>query len=145
VSYQPVRGLYQKLTHDALVAAGVPAANINFDNYGETAAPADQSYALIAMNFGSSIEDVVGCEGMENLLGTLQVNIYTPKQTGSKPGEDIGLAVIKAWNGMNKRTYDPTPLLSAHTLGIEGPITIAPDQRPHHVNVVSCSFRARVA
>ena len=145
MSYQDVRGKFQKVTHDALVAAGVPAANISFDNWGESAAPADQTYALIFLSFGATIGDVVGCEGMEHIVGSLQVNLYTPKQAGSKPGEDICQSVISEWCKMNHYAYDVTPLLSARTFGIEGPTTLNPDQRPHHANVLSCSFRARVA
>jgi len=144
MSYQPVRGLYQKRTYDALVAAGVGTDHVYFDNYGETPPDASQTYALVSLTFGATVEDNIGCEGSERLRGTLQVNLYVPKQQGSKPGEDIALEVIKAWNGMNKRTFDPTPLLSAHTISMEGPLTLGPTPQPHHAVVCSCSFIARV-
>ena len=144
MSYQPVRGFFQKLTYDALVSAGVAAADIHFDNFGETAAPADRSYAVVAMSFGQGIDNVVGCEGLENLNGSLQCNIYTPKQQGSKPGEDISLEVVKEWSALNRRTTAHPGLEQAACLSIDGPQTLAPDQRPHHVNVISCVWKARV-
>ena len=133
MTFQDVRGYFEQACHLALVTAGVADADISFDNWGETAAPADRSYAVVALSFGNSVEDTLSCEGLENLRGSLQVNIYTPKQKGSKLGEDIALAVLKAWNTINKHG-------TSH-----GPTTIAPDQRPHHVNVISCAFTARAA
>ena len=144
MTFQTVRGYFEKVTFDGL-RLGMSAADIHFDNFGETAAPADRDYAIVSLTFGSSIEDVIGCEGKEALIGTLQVNLYTVKQKGSVRGEELALEVIKAWGAINKRGANHTPLIHAKCLNIEGPITIAPDQRPHHVNVVSCSFRATAA
>ena len=145
MSYQPVRGFFQKLTYEALIAAGVNADNIFFDNYGETEPDGSKSWALVAMSFTDTVEDVVGCEGIESLQGSLQCNIYTPKQTGSKPGEDICLEVAKAWNQLNRKAAPHAGLDQAGTRNLNGPQTLAPDQRPHHVNVISCAWRARVA
>ena len=145
MSYQPVRGYFEKLTYDALLSSGVAAADIHFANFGETAAPSDKTYAVVALSFGRGVEDVVGCEGQEALNGSISVNVHTPKQQGSKPGEDICWAVIRAWLGINKRLVDHSPLENATCKTINGPLTLAPDARPHHVNVISCVFRARVA
>ena len=145
MTYQGVRGYFEEACYKALMAAGVADADISFDNWGETAAPADRPYAVVALSFGNSVEDTLSCEGLENLRGSLQVNVYTPKQKGSKPGEDIALAVLKAWGTINKHGTSHAPLLRATCRNISGPTTIAPDQRPHHVNVVSCAFTARVA
>ena len=145
MSYQNVRGYFEQACYTALTTAGVAAADISFDNYGETAAPADRPYAIVALSFGGTVEDTLSCEGLERLRGSLQVNIYTPKQKGSKPGEDISLEVIKAWNAINATKTFTAPLLNAACHYIEGPATLAPDQRPHSVNVVSCAFKARVS
>ena len=145
MTYQNVRGYFEQACYTALTTAGVAAADISFDNYGETAAPADRPYAIVALSFGGTVEDTLSCEGLERLRGSLQVNIYTPKQKGSKPGEDISLEVIKAWNAINATKTFTAPLLNAACHNIEGPATLAPDQRPHSVNVVSCAFKARVS
>jgi hypothetical protein len=135
MTYQDVRGYFEKACYTALTTAGIPAADISFDNY----------YAIVALSFGNTVEDTLSCEGLERLRGSLQVIIYTPKQKGSKPGEDIALAVLKAWNAINAIKTFTAPLLNAACSGIEGPTTLAPDQRPHHINVVSCAFKARVS
>ena len=103
-------------------------------------------YAVISLSFDQIVQDVVGCEGLEDLRGSLNCAIYTPKQRGSKPGEDIAAEVVKFWVITNRQS-------TAHLTGVEqlafrnitGPSTIAPDQRPHHVNVVTCGFIARAA
>ena len=144
MSYQDVRGKFEKLIYDSLIAAGLAAGNISFDNFGETPPGPDASYATVSMSFTDTVQDVLGCEGMETLQGSLLVNIYTPKQQGSKPGEDICLAVIKEW--LKLGSYDKTlGLAQACVRSISGPNTLAPDARPHHVNNISGRWMARVA
>ena len=141
-SFQDVRGYFENQCFVALQAGGIAAGDIAFDNYLETPAPADRSYAIVSLTFGQTVTDTIGCEGADNLLGTLQCNIYTPKQQGSVAGETAALEVLKAWTAINKHGTNHTPLAHAACRGIEGPITIAPDQRPHHANVVSCTIIA---
>ena len=143
-NYQDVRGLFEKTTYDALRAAGIAADAVFFDNFGETPPGPDVSYALVSLTFDSTVQDVIGCEGLEDLRGTLQCNVYTPKKQGSKPGEDICLEVVQGWLALNRRsTVHPSGIGEAVVRNLDGPRTIAPDARPHHVNVISCAFYAR--
>ena len=143
MSYQTIRGEFESRTYDALVDAGVDTSKIFFDNVGQMP-PTSGSYATISMSFTDTIVDTVSCEGLEDLRGSLSVNVYTAKNKGSKSGEDICLEVIKAWLDINtyqgKSTDD---ILSMKTRSIEGPFTIAPDDRPFHVNNVACNWMAR--
>ena len=145
MSFQAVRGWYESDVYSALTSAGVPATSIYFDNVGET--PANSGpFATVNFSFGTTVQDTASCEGVEDLRGQLSVNVYTPKNQGSKAGEDICLEVMKSWQEMNKERFEPGgTLLQACTRNIEGPFTIAPDQRPHHVNNISCSWMARAA
>ena len=145
MTFQAVRGSFEKLCYDALVAAGVAAADISFDNFQETQAPSDRSYAVVTVSFATGVIDTVACQGQERLNGNMQVNINTPKQQGSKPAEDIALSVLKAWNDLNVHGKDHAPLLSAATKNINGPQALAPTQKPHHTVVISCAWTARVA
>lgn len=145
MTFQPLRGYFENQCFIALQAGGIAAADIAFDNFVETAASADRSYAIVSLTFGQTVTDTIGCEGAENIIGTLQCNIYTPKNKGSLAGETAALEVLKAWNAINKRGTDHSPLEVAACRRIEGPITLAPDKRPHHATVVSCSILARVA
>lgn len=145
MSYQDIRGTFQKLTADALIAGGIASTDISFDNWGETAGQADTSYAIMTMSFADGVIDTVACQGQERLNGNIQVNINTPKQQGAGPAESIALEVLKAWNDLNISGKDHAPLLSASTRNIAGPLSLAPADRPHHTVVVSCSWAARVA
>jgi hypothetical protein len=135
----------QKLTSDALVTGGIPFADQSFDNVQETP-PQDSSgtYARINISFPETVLDTIGCEGLERILGTCNVLVYTPKRKGMKPAEDIMQAVIKGWVSVNRGGVN---YQSVHlkTRNIEGPNALAPDQRPHQVTQLSCAFTARVA
>ena len=145
MSFQIVRGAFESEAFKALtVDAGLDPANVFFDNFGETP-PASGVYATVNFSFSTPVVDTVSCEGLENLQGSLSVNVYTPKNQGSKAGEDACLALMRNWQAINRWKPEPDDVLRrACTREIEGPFTIAPDSRPHHVNNVSCTWMARV-
>ena len=145
MSFQIVRGFFESDVYAALTTAGIAGVSIYFDNVGETP-PTSGVYATVNFSFSTPVVDTVSCEGLENLRGSLSVNIYTPKNQGSKAGEDVCLAVMQSWQEINKEKGQVgDPLQMTCTRDIEGPFTIAPDSRPHHVNNVSCTWMARVA
>jgi hypothetical protein len=149
MSYQPVRGFFELLTRNVLTAHNVLEEHVYFHNFGETPTPANVNYAVVSLSFVDTIEDVIGCEGMERLRGTLLCSVYTPKDKGPRTGEDICLEVVKEWNQLNIRSHatpKPTPGVKNPTAhNISGPTAIAPDQRPHYVTTVSCSWAATAA
>lgn len=144
MSYQPVRGAFEKLTYDALRVAGIPADQIFFDGVGETPPGPAAPYATVSMSFTDTTEDVIGCGPSEHLRGSVLCNVYTPKNRGSKPGEDICLEVIKEWQKLGKHS-ERAGLVQASTRNITGPTTVRDDARPHHINSISCAWAARVA
>ena len=150
MSYQLIRGTFESRTAQALINAGLSSDHIYWDNVGETP-PTSGAYATISMSFTDTIVDTIHCEGLEDLRGSLSVNVYTAKNQGSKEGEDICLEVIKAWLAINTFKAQPTDqILSMKTRSIEGPFTIAPStqseqQQAKHVNNVACSWMARAA
>ena len=146
MSYQDCRGFFEKTIHDALVTGGIATDKVFFDNYGETPPGADTDYAIISLSFTDTVADVLGCEGQETLQGSILVNVYTKKQRASKPGEDICGEVIKGLLQVNKqRPSTLQPLMSKRVFNMNGPQTLASNERPHHAHVVTCNFRARVA
>ena len=145
MTFQTVRGYFEKITYQGLRLAGVSADHIFFDNTAETPPSPDATYAVISLTFADVVTPTIGCDGGEDLKGTLRCNIYSPKMQGSKPGEDACLEVIKSWTRINRATVDHAALVKASTWNIDGPRTIAPDERPHHVNVITCAFRGRAA
>ena len=145
MTFQLVRGWYESDVYTALTTAGIAATSIYFDNVGETPSVSGP-FATVNFSFGTTVADTTSCDGVEDLRGQLSVNVYTPKNQGSKAGEAICLEVMKAWQQMNRDKHEAgDPLQMTCTRNIEGPFTIAPDERPHHVNNISCSWMARAA
>lgn len=142
MTYQSVRGALEKLTYDALRTASIAAADIFFDGVGETPPGPSVPYATVALSFTDTVEDLVGCEGSEHLRGSIVVNIYTPKNQGSKAGEDVCLEVVKAWSKLGA-WVNTAGLVQASTRNITGPTTLRDDQRPHHGHNITCAWHAR--
>jgi hypothetical protein len=140
-SFQQIRGIFERVTYDALRLAGVPADLVFFDGVQETPPDAATAYAVVSLSFEQTATETVGC-AVELIRGSLMANIYTPKQRGSRPGEDIAAEVLRAWVGLNRA---PQTANRPRVQNIEGPRTIAPDQRPHHCHAMSCSFTATAA
>ena len=146
MTFQLIRGSLEERARQDLNAAGVDKNLIAFDNVGETPGKADETYAVVSLSFTDTVQDTVACEGIEDLRGSIQVNVYTPRNECSKQGEDLCLAVMKGWQEINKWRAQPTdPILQMCIRNIEGPTTLAPDTRPHHVNVVSATWICRAA
>ena len=143
-SFQDVRGFFEAQAMADLKAAGIPDNLIFFDNVGETPGQANQSYAVVSLSFTDTVEDTVSCEGLEALSGSIQVNCYTPKNKGSKAGEDICLKVMKGWQAINKLRPLPTDtILQACIRSIEGPLSINGGDRPHAAYSITATWMAR--
>ena len=145
-TYQDVRGYLELGAMQSLKDAGISDELIFFDNVGETSGKADQLYAVVSLSFTDTIQDTISnCGGIETLTGSIQCNIYTPRNVGSVPGESVALSVIGDWNNMNKWMAAPgDPVLSMSIREIDGPISLAPDKRPHAVHVVSARWTMRL-
>ena len=144
-TFQDIRGPLQKLTSDALVAAGIPFNQHCFDNVQEEP-PVDPtgSYAVINISFANTVSGTIGCEGADRIVGSCNLLVYTPKKKGMKPAEDIMQAVVREWVRVNRAmTNEGNAYL--RTWNISGPNGLAPDQRPFLVTQMSCAFSARVA
>ena len=145
-TYQDVRGYLELGAMQSLKDAGISDELIFFDNVGETSGKADQLYAVVSLSFTDTIQDTISnCGGIESLTGSIQVNIYAPRNVGSVPGESAALRVIGDWNNMNKWMASPgDPILSMSIREIDGPITLAPTTRPHHTVVTSATWTMRL-
>ena len=144
MSYQFVRGTFESIVGQSLVNAGVDPSHVFFDNVGETP-PGSEIYATVSLSFTDTSVDTLSCESLEYLRGSLSVNVYTPKNKGSKSGEDICLEVQRDWQAINRwHSGISNQIYSMAIRNIEGPFTIAPDSRPVHVNNVACTWQARV-
>lgn len=144
MTFQTVRGAIQKLTSDALVTAGIAFDQHCFDNVQEDP-PVDPSgsYAVINVSFPQVVTETIGCEGADQIIGSCNLLVYTPKRQGMKPAEDIMQTVMKEWIRVNKATVNEANI-NLKTWNISGPNGLAPDQRPHQATQLSCAFTAIV-
>ncbi len=145
-TYQDVRGYLELGAMQSLKNAGIDDELIFFDNVGSTPGKADQSYAVVSLSFTDTIQDTISnCGGIESLTGSILVSIHTPRNVGSVPGESAALEVIKDWNGFNQWMASPgDPVRSVSIREIDGPISLAPTAKPHHVTVVSATWTMRL-
>ena len=146
MTFQVVRGLYEQRIFDVLTAAGIDKDRVFFSNVGETPGKSDEDYAVVSLSFAGTVIDTVNCEGVENIKGSLNVEVYTKKNKGSGSGENYCLEVMKDWQAIN--AWRPAPADSVKQACIRnvlGPITIEPSTKPHHLNVVSAVFMCRVS
>jgi hypothetical protein len=144
MSYQQVRGAIAKLTSDALTAAGVPFADQHWDNVTETPSKdAAGTYAVVNISFPQTVTETIGCDGADQIVGSCNVLLYSPKRKGMKPAEDVMQKVLKEWVRVNRALVNEGGV-RLRTRNINGPNRLAPDERPHSVVSMSCAFTARV-
>ena len=142
---QDIRGQIEVTTATALQVAGINPAAVVFDNTIESR-PQALPMATIAVSFSRFAVSGLGpCEPGEALTGTVSVTIGTAKGQGSRQGEEMASAVVRAWAGLHgDRLSVPAPAPQLYFRNIEGPVTVAPGTVPVHAVVVTASFSARV-
>ena len=139
MSFQEIRGTLEKATYDALRTAGVASDNIYFDGVGQSRQSADSTWVQVALSFTDVKQDLIGCDCGDDIRGSVQCNIYTPDNQGSKAGEDIAAAVLRAWSGTLK--WDSTVGKRVRCRNLEGPRTVQTAERnPHRVHVITAAF-----
>jgi hypothetical protein len=132
VTLQAIR----KVLEDAVKAgagAVTPVVPVYVDNQEYTDNDATKEFVLVRVNFGTTSEPTL-CDNIENLRGSLVVEIYTPKGKGPGRGQLIATEIAKKLNKLNYRT---TANAKARMLGINGPSFSALDGRPHYLTRLS--------
>jgi hypothetical protein len=139
MSFQDIRGALEQNTLDALTSAGVAATDVFFDGVGLSRPAADSTWAQVSISFTDIKQDLIGCDGGEDIRGTVQCNIYSPEDQGSRTGEDIAAAVLKAWSATLK--WDAATRARIRCRNLDGPRRInTPTNEPHACHVVSAAF-----
>ena len=136
MSLAEIRAILESDIADALLAQGVPAV---FDNTYET--PPNLPYALATVSFDEASVDALGGDTAPHVVGVMQVNVYTPKMSGSVLGEATAALVLASWRDL-AATPAVGPGWRVVPRSLEGPRTLAPDKRGMHVVVVGGAFTA---
>lgn len=141
MTLQAVRGAMATLTADALVAGGMAADRIYWQNVQESPPADGQPWAMVTISFPRLLLPTIGCRGQDAIRGTCLVRICWPKQQGTTAAEALALEVVKAWCGTNEAI--PAAPAGLRTKLIEGPVPLPLTESPWAVFVVNCSFSGR--
>lgn len=138
-TFQDIRGQIELATRDALTAAGLPIQWIFFDNVQEEPPPPTQPFAVLSISFPGIAEDVLGCQPVERIQGTMTCIVYSPRAQGSTTGQRLAQAALQAWAGFNG--YNQPANIRVRNM--EGPTIANSGVIPHHAISIQSGFTAR--
>ena len=131
----------RKVLEDAVKAgagAVTPAVPVYVDNQEYTDNDATKEFVLVRVNFGEITEPTF-CENVEDLRGTIVIEIYTPKGQGPGRGQTLATEISKQLNALR---YHAAAGAKARVLSLNGPSFSALDGRPHFMSRLSGSLIA---
>lgn len=141
MTLQTVRGAMEAVILDALVAGGLAAANVYWQNVQETPPDHGTPWATVTISFPRLVLPSIGCEGDDAILGTVGVLLYWPKQEGPAPAEAVLTGLVAAWCDLNHPLQaNPARL---RTRNQEGPTMTPPGSLPWATFSASCSFTGK--
>lgn len=136
MSFAEVRAILESGIADALSPSAVAVV---FDNTYET--PPSLPYALATVSFDGASVDALGGDTADHVVGVMQVNVYTPKMSGSSLGEATAALVLASWRDL-AASWRVGPGWRVVPRSLEGPRTLAPDKRGMHVVIIGGAFTA---
>lgn len=140
MTLQHIRRAYEKPVLDA-AAALTPALPVFVDNQPFTEADGAEEHIRMRLDFGESAEETI-CDMLENIRGTIVVEIYTHKNRGPGRGQTIATAMARALMGINSTRYQGPNDVRASVHPITGPNFYALEGRPHYLSRLGCGFQA---
>jgi hypothetical protein len=139
VTLQLIRAAYEQPIIAAFATA-TPPVPVFVENQRYTDDDSLSEFALVRLQWGEILEPVIGCTPMEFLRGVLIVELYTPKGTGPRRGQEVITPVMQALARMRQHIPGET---QARISGVSGPTFTPLDGRPHLMTRLSARVRAR--
>jgi hypothetical protein len=99
MTFQAIRAAYEDHIRTA-AAALTPPVPVFFENQPFTDADAAKEHILMRLDFGVIGEETIG-DMVENVRGSLVVEVYTPKGRGPGRSQVVAAALAKALSAMN--------------------------------------------
>jgi len=112
-----------------------------YDNVAFTRPGKSEKYILMSVNFGQSTLQNQGA-AQDYYAGTIQCNVYVPKNAGTSVLSAISEAVIDGLTSVNASGYTDTYSSNPRVLDIVGPTPLNVEDRSHFIGVISCQFTA---
>ena len=138
MTLQNVRKYFEEPVIAAANALMVP---IFVDNQPFTDADSTGTHILMRLSFGAVTETTL-CESLENLRGSIVIEIYTPKGEGPAASQTLARAMATALLEINRTRLQPIDGVRGVTRELTGPSFSALDNTPHFFARVGCGFKA---
>ena len=140
MTFQAIRAAYEDHIRTA-AAALTPPVPVFFENQPFTDADAAKEHILMRLDFGVIGEETIG-DMVENVRGSLVVEVYTPKGRGPGRSQVVAAALAKALSAMNAQRRKAATGVRASIHPITGPSFAALEGKPHFFSRVGCGFQA---
>ena len=134
------RAAFEKAVTDAVSSADSDVRMV-YDNVAFTRPGKSEKYILMSVNFGQSTLQNQGA-AQDYYAGTIQCNVYVPKNAGTSVLSAISEAVIDGLTSVNASGYTDTYSSNPRVLDVVGPTPLNIEDRSHFVGVISCQFTA---
>ena len=134
------RAAFEKAVTDAVSDADSDVVMV-YDNVPFTTPGKRTKYILMSVNFGQATLQNQGA-AQDYYAGTIQCNVYVPKDAGTSVLSAISEAVIDGLTSVNASGYTDTYSSNPRVLDIVGPTPLNIEDRSHFVGVISCQFTA---
>jgi len=138
MSLQNVRKYFEG---PVIAAANALVVPIFVDNQPFTDADSTGAHILMRLAFGSVTETTL-CESLENLRGSIVIEIYTPKGEGPAASQTLARAMATALLDINRTRLHPVDGVRGVTRELTGPSFAALEGKPHFFARVGCGFQA---
>ena len=135
------RAAFEKAVTDAVSSADSDVLMV-YDNVRYTTPGKNQKYILMSVNFAQATLQTQGA-AQDYYSGTIQCNVYVPKNAGTAVLAAISEAVIDGLTSVNASGYTDTYSVSPRVLDVVGPTPIEREDRSHFIGVISCQFSAK--
>ena len=134
------RAAFEKAVTDAVSDADSDVRMV-YDNVAFVRPGKSEKYILMSVNFGQSTLQNQGA-AQDYYAGTVQCNVYVPKNAGTSVLSAISEAVIDGLTSVNASGYTDTYSSNPRVLDIVGPTPLNVEDRSHFIGVISCQFTA---
>jgi hypothetical protein len=138
MSLQNVRKYFEG---PVIAAANALVVPIFVDNQPLTDADSTGAHILMRLAFGSVTETTL-CESLENLRGSIVIEIYTPKGEGPAASQTLARAMATALLDINRTRLHPVDGVRGVTRELTGPSFAALEGKPHFFARLGCGFQA---
>ena len=135
------RAAFEKAVTDAVSSADSDVRMV-YDNVRLSTPGKSEKYIVMSVNFAQATLQTQG-PAQDYYSGTIQCNVYVPKNAGTSVLSAICEAVIDGLTSVNASGYTDTYSSSPKVLDVVGPTPIEREDRSHFIGIISCQFTAR--